>query len=338
LGDLPKNLNDSYDVAMKRIDDQSEEDRKIAHSALTWVSNAKTPLTVAELRTALAIEPGDRQLDEGNLMDIDIIISVCAGLVVLDEQLSVVRLVHYTTQEYLDSIQAEKFPDAQTDITRTLLTFLAFDGFPHSSWEDRGVDLPPLVQYSEYCLAHAAGKPEVELRDMLVEFLGRAFQWNQVMGWRWQAPPWNITFTDWPTLHSALWIAAEANLMGTATFLLEEAPMSKHSDGSEICIASSYGQLKVVQLLVENGADVNTPSELHGPPLVAASAAGHKSIIRFLLENGADVNARGGRYGSALHAALAEGCEQIVQLLIKHGADVNLQVSHINHSEHLFTR
>lgn len=78
----------------------------IAHSTFTWVVNAKRPLTVQELQVALAIESGAKKLDVDNLLDIEIILSVCAGLVIVNEQLSVVRLVHYTTQEYLDSIQS----------------------------------------------------------------------------------------------------------------------------------------------------------------------------------------------------------------------------------------
>ncbi|KAJ6545367.1 hypothetical protein B0H19DRAFT_861021, partial [Mycena capillaripes] len=100
---LPNNLRDSYDIAMLRIEAQTEEDRKITHSTLAWVANAKRPLKVADITVALAIEPGAQQLDEDNFLDIDIILAVCAGLVIVDEQLSVVRLVHYTTQEYLDS-------------------------------------------------------------------------------------------------------------------------------------------------------------------------------------------------------------------------------------------
>jgi hypothetical protein len=141
LKHLPKGLSDTYDIVMLRIDGQSEEDRKVAHSALTWVANAKRPLTIEELRTALAIEPDARQLDKDNLMDIAIILAACAGLVIIDKRYSIVRLVHYTTQEYLDKIQAEKFPDAQTNITHTLLTFLASDGFPARSWGLR--DPPP---------------------------------------------------------------------------------------------------------------------------------------------------------------------------------------------------
>ncbi|KAJ7351373.1 hypothetical protein DFH08DRAFT_669216, partial [Mycena albidolilacea] len=129
LTGLPKNLYEGYDVAMQRIEAQNEEDREIAHSTLIWVANAKRPLSVEELRVALAVEPETQQLDKENLLKIEIILGVCAGLVIVDKESSVVRLVHYTTQEYWDRIQAQQFPNAQTQITYTLLTFLNFDGF-----------------------------------------------------------------------------------------------------------------------------------------------------------------------------------------------------------------
>ncbi|KAF7365799.1 ANK-REP-REGION domain-containing protein [Mycena venus] len=301
LTNLPKSLRDSYEIAMERIQSQNEEDRKTAHSALTWVANAKRPLTISEITMALAIEPGAQCLDKDNVLDIEIILAVCAGLVIVDEKLSVVRLVHYTTQEYLDSLQAERFPDAQTEITRTLLTFLAFDGFPHLSWSNWDTSPSPLVGYSQYCLAHAAGKPEGPLRNMIVEFLGRA-----------------------PPQPSALWIAAAANLLETVKFLLEEAPMNKFLNGSGISIASYYGHLQMVKLLVENGADMNGRED-HWPPLTAASQVGHDTIVQFLLENGVDVNACGRYHGCALHVALVNNHEKIARMIIEHGADVNLQ-------------
>ncbi|KAJ6592513.1 hypothetical protein B0H19DRAFT_1279088 [Mycena capillaripes] len=74
---------------MHQIESQNEDHRNIAHSALTWVANAKRPLTVADLQVALAVEPDTQQLDSDNLLDIEIILSVCAGLVILDEQSNV---------------------------------------------------------------------------------------------------------------------------------------------------------------------------------------------------------------------------------------------------------
>ncbi|KAJ7336936.1 ankyrin repeat-containing domain protein [Mycena albidolilacea] len=319
LEELPKDLTLTYDIAMQRIEAQNEEDRKIAHLALTWVANAKRPLTVPEIQTALAIEPGTRELNKDNLMDIEIILIVCAGLVIVDEQL-LVRLVHHTTHEYLDSIQDRWFPDAQTEITRTLLTILAFDRLPDSISEFWNP--PPLIEYSQYCLVHAAGKPEGPLRNMILEFFGRALQWKQKMGWKWSIPPWD---SIWPLQFFALWVAAGANLFDTAKFLLEEAQMNEHPDGLGITIASYYGHFEMVQLLLENGADVNTPTGGYGPPLTAASDAGHVTVVRLLLENGADVNTSGGLEDFALHTALANRHEKIARMLIKHGADVNLQ-------------
>jgi hypothetical protein len=49
---------------------------KIARSALTWVVNAQRPLTILELCVALAIEPGSKELDNDNITDIGIILSV----------------------------------------------------------------------------------------------------------------------------------------------------------------------------------------------------------------------------------------------------------------------
>ncbi|KAJ7090461.1 hypothetical protein C8R44DRAFT_648224, partial [Mycena epipterygia] len=114
---LPKTINDSYNNAMKRIEQQDEESKQISHSTLTWVVNAKRPLITLELQTALATEPDTNALDEDNILNIEIILSVCAGLVIIDEHLSVVRLFRYTTQEYFDSIQSQQFPNAQMEIT-----------------------------------------------------------------------------------------------------------------------------------------------------------------------------------------------------------------------------
>jgi hypothetical protein len=160
LKELPENIHEAYDIAMQWIEAQNENDRKTACSTITWVADAKRPLAVEELRVALAVEPGTRQLKKENILNIETILSVCARLVIADQRLSVVQLVHYTTQKYLDSIQAQKFPDTQQEITCTLLTFLAFDGFPDSSWNKPGAILLPLVEYSQYCVVHAAGQHE----------------------------------------------------------------------------------------------------------------------------------------------------------------------------------
>ncbi|KAJ7441378.1 ankyrin repeat-containing domain protein, partial [Mycena galericulata] len=326
LKELPEELSKTYDNAMQRIEAQNEEERRAAFSTLIWVVNAKRPLTVQELQVALAVEPGTQQLDKDYIMSIDTILSVCAGLVIMDEHRNVVRLVHYTTQEYLDSIQAEKFPYAQIAITRTLLTFLAFDGFPDSTWSNWKSCPPPLVWYSQYCLVHAAGQPEDQLKDMITEFLSQAFQWKETLekaGFlqRWDTPPWN--YPDWPSQPSALWIAAAANLVETAKFFLEGATLLQYSENPEIIVASYYGHLQIVNLLIGKAADVNATGGYYGSALQAAAANGQTEIVYILIEKGADINAVGGKYGSSLQAASYGGHTDIVHILIKKGADIS---------------
>ncbi|KAJ6587974.1 hypothetical protein B0H19DRAFT_923286, partial [Mycena capillaripes] len=89
---LPKTLDDSYDYVMKRIEDQDEKDKNLAYSALTWVLNAQRPLKVLELQTALAIKPGSKSVNMHNIVAVDIILSVCVGLLIVDEEEAVVRL------------------------------------------------------------------------------------------------------------------------------------------------------------------------------------------------------------------------------------------------------
>ena len=65
---------------------------------------------------------------------------------------------------------------------------------------------------------------------------------------------------------------------------------------------------------------INAQGGSHGNVLVAASVEGHEKVVQILVDAGADVNAQGGRYGNALQAASAQGHEKLVQILIDAGA------------------
>ena len=51
----------------------------------------------------------------------------------------------------------------------------------------------------------------------------------------------------------------------------------------------------------------------YGTTIHAASLGGHEKIVQMLLEKGADVNAQGGEYGNALQAASSKGHDQVMQ-------------------------
>lgn len=87
---------------MQRIQDQGAGARSLAKDVLLWITLAKRPLTPVELQHATAVESGEPKLDNQNISDIEYILSVCAGLVMLDKESDIICLVHYTTHEYFE--------------------------------------------------------------------------------------------------------------------------------------------------------------------------------------------------------------------------------------------
>ena len=119
----------AYKDAMERIEGQVEDQEGLAKQALSWITCAIRPLTTVELQLALAVEPGDTELGKDNLADVEDIVSVCAGLVTVDEESHIIRLVHYTTQEYFERTQKQWFPNAEANIMISCVTYLSFNVF-----------------------------------------------------------------------------------------------------------------------------------------------------------------------------------------------------------------
>jgi hypothetical protein len=90
--------NKAYKDAMERIEGQLPDEEELAKQVLSWITCAQRPLTTSELEHTLAAEIGQSQLDEQNLCQVEDMVSVCAGLVTIDKESGIVRLVHYTTQ------------------------------------------------------------------------------------------------------------------------------------------------------------------------------------------------------------------------------------------------
>jgi ankyrin repeat protein len=99
----------------------------------------------------------------------------------------------------------------------------------------------------------------------------------------------------------------------------------------------SYGKyrsqedgVRVAQLLFDRGADVNTRRKDDRTPLHLASYYGNVEIVRLLLDNGADLDAATGNMGDKpLHKVSygkyrsQEDGVRVAQLLLNHGVDVN---------------
>ncbi|KAJ7218758.1 ankyrin repeat-containing domain protein [Mycena rebaudengoi] len=351
LKNLPEDLEHTYNEAMDRIEAQNKDDREIARRALIWVANAKRPLSVHELCEALAIKLGATTLDANDMLDIGFIVSVCAGLLIVDQA---VRLVHHTTQDYIDRVQPSRFPQAQTEITSQCLTYISFEDFrvlSHDDW--RLYYKHKLLSYaSHYCLVHAAGEPESLLQERIIDFLSNAHRWKRPF--LLDPVPLQWEYVNWPPVSSKLWVAAifglqeitkhllefdqsiskkekESALLdasywncpGVVRLLIKHGAAAGGSYGNALHAAATLGHVSVVQELIANRIDVNRWGRQD--TLTAALEGGHEEVAKLLIQNGINVNLKGGKYGTPLCVASAKGATEVVQLLLDHSANVNTQ-------------
>jgi hypothetical protein len=85
LQHLPNAVDQTYDEAWERIQGQSKDDRELAERVFSWMTYARRPLYAEELQHALAVVDGQACIDIENIIDKEVLTSLCAGLVVIDD-------------------------------------------------------------------------------------------------------------------------------------------------------------------------------------------------------------------------------------------------------------
>jgi uncharacterized protein len=96
------------------------------------------------------------------------------------------------------------------------------------------------------------------------------------------------------------------------------------SDGyPPLGLAIFFHHPDVARLLIERGANVNTPAAnaQRVAPVHAAAAACDHATMRLLLDGGADPNAHQQLDYTPMHSAASRGDVEMAKLLLQHGAD-----------------
>ncbi|CAI5467002.1 unnamed protein product [Closterium sp. Yama58-4] len=123
-----------------------------------------------------------------------------------------------------------------------------------------------------------------------------------------------------------LMLAARDDHSEAATWLVEHgaavATSAEKSGAQAIHHAAGHGSVKILELLLDHGADPNAQSDA-GPPLLWACGHGKVAAAEVLLTRGANPDTPNEDGVNSLLTATAAGETEIVKLLLKHGAQPN---------------
>ena len=359
LHSLPTTLEETYDRIFLNI---SEESRDNAVKLLQWLAFSARPLALVEMAEVFAIDRGEVRFDpDQRPREPRTIPDICSSLITISYttvheddygnplrglpasvvESGILSLAHLSVKEYIisqrvkDSYYHLDKKLADSAISRECLAYL-FQFDTVDCLCDQSEAAISFGRYAaEYWITHARSDDDVMQHDVQ-ELVARLLCSS------------NVHFDNWITLfdvdkdyHSSyslkssynvphpLYYASRLGLGPIANALvlsgaLPYVNLIGGSYGSALVSASAGGHKDVVQILLENGADVNMAGGYDGSALATASAFDHKDVVQILLENGADVNMAGGGYGSALASASANGDKDVVQILLENGADVNM--------------
>ena len=332
LESLPKELHGTYDEAVQRIQSQSNEDADLAKRVISWVTCAFRLLTVSELQHALAVVPCDIQIDESAVIDADLLVSVCAGLITIEKENSIVCLVHYTALEYFLASRSRHFPNAHVDIAKACLTYLLFDifaeGFDLGSeqWLSRMEAFPLKAYAAEYWGRHLSKASDQEAVKMALRFLTdqpRLLSVYESSSF-WRDKYFPLSMRRFNGLHIAVSFGLSTVLKTLMVLPNVEVSLEDNVGRTPLSIAARNGDTASVKVLLSTGCiDIDAGcGTLCGTALHAAAGYGHVSLVEDFLARGAGIGSLTAKLHTPLHMAAEWGHLPVVQLLLKAGSDV----------------
>ncbi|KAK2804620.1 hypothetical protein FQN51_001821 [Onygenales sp. PD_10] len=332
---LPRGSNaydSAYGMAMERIHGQVIDARELALQALALVTLARRALSPLELQNALAVEEGTTELDEDNISTLHDILSVCAGLLTIDEGATNIRLVHYTTRDYLQRTIMNWVPEMHANITRICLTYLSFDVFAESRPEASILveKRHAFFNYAADMWGYHAMEAMPAVTDIIIQFLKLkrcvSIVHHRSSGEDGFSPVERVQIPkDSLGSPSAMHLVAHFDLEMMIRPLFDRGTPTDARDykgRTPLSYAASKGNEAMVRSLLKYDVEIDS-MDLNGrSPLVHAILSRRTAIVRLLLDHGAGTK-YGGKYAQPLAVAIEVQSKEIATLLLNRGAEVN---------------
>ncbi|KAH6876951.1 hypothetical protein BKA70DRAFT_1576545 [Coprinopsis sp. MPI-PUGE-AT-0042] len=367
LATFPSDIDDLYCKTWQRILDLAPAKSLLARNTLTWVVHATWSLTIEELLEAVATCPDTHRFEQDRLGQEETLIGLCNGMVAVEEETRLVRLVHYTAKNVLERLIIENSPQPHALLSAVCLARLADSGFLRTKLNDEGeleeaLEAEPFLSYAyNSWFIHAQQSladplTTSQLTDFVVNC--HAFPVSYEPSHRWDdfdllGPLHLVTYFNLPITFAGSDSLRNPN-EGTARqgeTALSLACMQGHDDAvkellhlpnilvnstsfdgtTALMWASIKGHEGAARLLIAcPGLNINAADNGGWTALIWASGRGHQGIVALLLSHpDININVATKPGTTALGMASREGHEEVVTLLLSHpNVDVNAANRH----------
>lgn len=291
LEQLSADKSETFRAVLGRIEKLKYSKRKIVSQVLSWLLCADRPITVDEVRHALAIDCTAGTFDDATVPPDHQLTSFCAGIVVIDQTQGVLQLVHDSIREHLreSSLLTE---DPHGEISLQCLTYITLKRFEKSTTTDCNERLQnyPLFQYAaDTWFAHfKKAKQKGPVERKVIELLrhGKAITLPSHL--------WDGEFPEETGgLHACAYFGQESwaeELIGYGI------PVDYVDWNGQTALhwAARMNQNAVLGLLIAHGAQTDVMDNEKNTPLHLAVSNNHEEAVRQLLQ----ANANPGIYNS----------------------------------------
>lgn len=255
---------------------------------LFWIFHSKRPLTTIELLDVIDVQPGSTTKVIERRYDVEYIVSVCRGLVAVDERSDNIELVHYTAHGIFVDLLYDWDETLEEHMALACLTYLSFDIFKSGRCQTRWafghrlVDYPFFDYAAKFWSAHVRPVQQLDSvsalalaflkNDALVDAVAEAA--HIVKG--------KMPGEEFPTRLNGLHLAAKCNLIHLTRRLLQSTSQFdiNQMDGNgqtALTYAIDNYHEQMAELLRDFGAD-GLSKEATGIPLERASPTPDSSL------------------------------------------------------------
>ena len=359
LDKVPPLLDDIFKHIILELVDPEERTQSL--HLMQWISLAERPLSLTELRFAMACDDSSIQplqyscqdckdfIEDNDRME-KRVVSLSGGLAEVKhhEKKYIVQFIHQSVNDFLTAAGFRYLDPAASEdlvglghhrLSRSCINYLKLGevlredrmwnkqtavGEPHPFLQEL-----PFIQYAtKSWFLHAE---KAESRGISQTELVQQFEFPQQVFGTWIKIYIEIDRYSYKCPEEGsvlLHVASSSNIQSIVRCLLENGVSIEEEDNSgsrALHYAARWGHKELTSMLLDANAEVAAKNKAEGTPLMQAAGNGHEEIVKLLLKRGANINESTGQSGNALQAACLKGSVTLVRTLVESGAEINAQ-------------